>query len=716
MIWDKKAIPAELAGELAEKYGCDILTASILARRGLTGGEDIRYFLEDDPRHLRNPFELPGMDAAVERILDAREEGERVLVFGDRDVDGITSVAMLTGFLTALGMDLRWRLPMGDDAYGLSMEAVEEFAADQGTLIITVDCGISCLAEIDRAAELGVDVIVTDHHHPQEELPRACAIVNPKLKDSAYPFRDLAGCGVAYKLVSALRFALKSSLYNQSVCLLNTRPSNDSHIIEIARMVNLAVVERLTETVVPGMVGIGETRIPAFLEGQQILAWDAPLQKNTLNRIFGTGFEIYMLDMAPEIAREIPQAAGKSLLRLKEISRIARYSAMGELDIFASLFISFVQKKEALFTPDDSLDLQLAALGTLADIMPLRDENRIIVRRGLASLLEKPRPGLSDLLFKLGLAGRSFGTTELSWQLCTAINAAGRMGRPDKAVALLLAEESGERETLAAEIVAMNEERKKLGSDNWTVVEPLARQSMETYGGKFVLAAGETIYRGVTGIMANRLVGLFKVPALVVSFGAGIAIGSLRSLRSGGSTLRPLLEACADLFLDWGGHDCAAGFSMPRSNWEPFLERLRHIVENMEPGEESDGETLMVDAEFTAARTPRFLTTDLFAVVDRFGPYGEENSPLVFLARGLKIADISLMGKPEAKHVKLTLDTGKVKWPAVYWQAVDKVKKDFDRNDTVDLVFTLNRNWFNGSETPQLMVMDLKRSREIPGG
>ena len=339
--------------------------------------------------------------------------------------------------------------------------------------------------------------------------------------------------------------------------------------------------------------------------------------------------------------------------------------------------------------------------------MPLRDENRIIVRRGLTALMEKPRPGLSDLLFKLGLAGRRFGTTELSWQLCPAINASGRMGSPDKAVALLLAEDPKEREALAAAVIAMNEERKKLGSDNWTVVEPLALESVERYGGKLVLAAGEGIYRGVTGIMANRLVNRFKVPALVVSFAEETATGSLRSTR--GFSLRFLLEGCADLFLDWGGHDFAAGFSMARANLEPFLERLNTITRTMELGAETDEEAVRVDAEFTASRTPQFLTTELFELVDRFEPYGEENSPLTFLARGLKVTDINLMGKPEAKHVKLTLDTGKVKWPAVYWQAVDKVKRDFDKNDTVDLVFTLNRNWYNGTETPQLIVTDLKR-------
>ncbi|GHV79344.1 single-stranded-DNA-specific exonuclease RecJ [Spirochaetia bacterium] len=709
MIWDKKDIPPELVKELADKYGCDLLTASILVRRGLTTGETIRYFLEDDPRHFRNPFGLPGMDAAVERILGAKEEGEKVLVFGDRDVDGITSTAMLTGFLLKQGMDVKWRLPLGDEPYGLSQKAVEEFAAEGGTLIITVDCGISNMAEVDRAAELGVDVIVTDHHNPQDKLPQAYTIVNPKLKDSTYPFRDLAGCGVAYKLVSALRFALKSELYNQPVCFLNALPSNDSYIIEIAKMVNLAVIDRLTETVVPGMVGIGETRIPAFLEGQQILAWDAPLQKKTLVKIFGAGFEIYMLDMAPEIGRQIPQAAGKSLLRLKEISRIARYAdkPMGEMDIFINLFTSFVQKKEGHFTPEDNTDLQLAAVGTVADIMPLRDENRIIVRRGLASLVEKPRPGLSDLLFKLGLAGRRFGTTELSWQLCPAINAAGRMGRPDKAVALLLSDDPKEREALASEIITLNEARKKLGEEIWLLVEPLAQESQERYGGKLVLAAAGGIPRGVTGLMAGRLVSRFKTPALVVSFTEETATGSLRSTRGYG--LRFLLEACADLFLDWGGHDFAAGFSMVIANWEPFLERLLTITAAMELGEAASEETIFVDAEFSGPRTAQFLTTELFQLADRFEPYGEENRPLNFLARGLKVTDIILMGKPEAKHAKLTLDTGKVKWPAVYWQAADKVKRDFDKNDTVDLVFTLNRNWFNGSETPQLMVTDLKR-------
>ncbi|GHT94762.1 single-stranded-DNA-specific exonuclease RecJ [Spirochaetia bacterium] len=713
MNWNKKDIPQDLIKELAAKYGCDLLTASILARRGLITGEDILYFLEDDPRHLRNPFELPGMEDAVDRILAAREEGEKVLVFGDRDVDGITSTALVTGFLSKLGMDVTWRLPTGDDPYGLSKKAVEEFAADSGTLIITVDCGISNIEEVALANELNVDVIITDHHNPQDPLPEALTIVNPKLAESKYPFRDLAGCGVAYKLVSALRIAVKSEksdfeIYGHSVCLLNVAPVNDASIIEIVKMRNLVVTARLTETVVPGMVGITETRLPAFLEGQTIFVWDAPLQKKTLAKLFGPGIEFGMVDMAPEIGKDIPQTVGKSLLRLKEISKIAKYSdqALTELDVFVNLFTSFIQRRERHFTEDDTADMQLAALGTIADIMPLKDENRIIVRCGIASLMEKPQPGLQDILFKLGLAGRRIGTTEISWQLCPAINAAGRMGSPEKAAALLLGTDPKERDTLAAEIIAMNEERKKLGAEIWTVAEPLAAESLETYGGNLVVAAGAEIPRGVTGIMANRLVSRFKVPALVVSFGADVVVGSLRSVR--GYDLRGLLEQCADLFLDWGGHNFAAGFSMDKANWDTFLERLTIAARTIELGTGQDGETAVIDAELP----PEFLNPDsILKLIDKFEPYGEANNTLTFMARSLKVVDLSFMGKTDAKHVKLTLDAGKYKWPAIYWQAADKVKREFDIGDKVDLVFTINRNWFNGAETPQMIITDLKRTQ-----
>ncbi|MDE6350664.1 MAG: DHH family phosphoesterase, partial [Treponemataceae bacterium] len=164
--WNKKPVPRELTKELTETYGIDALTAAILIRRGVMAGEDIQYFLEDDKRFLHSPFAFTNMEDAVDRILQARDEGEKVLIFGDRDVDGVTGTTVLYECFTSLGIDTRWRLPGGNDAYGLNKAAVDEFAADYGTLIVTIDCGISNGEEIAYAASLGIDVIVLDHHNP----------------------------------------------------------------------------------------------------------------------------------------------------------------------------------------------------------------------------------------------------------------------------------------------------------------------------------------------------------------------------------------------------------------------------------------------------------------------------------------------------------------------------------------------------------------------
>ena len=710
MKWEKKEIDSGKVKEIAEKYGCDTLTASILERRGLSQGEAARYFLEDDTRYLRNPFGLPDMEDAVERILAAKEEGEKVLIFGDSDVDGITGTVLLTRYLQSLGMDTCWRIPAGDDPYGLSIKAVEEFAAADGTLIISVDCGISRNAEIKRANELSIDVIVTDHHEPQEELPEAFAIVNPKMKNSKYGFRDLSGCSVAYKLVCALRFALKNGLYNQPICLLNTRPVNDAWIIEIAKMRNLVTIDSLTETIVPGMVSIVNTRLPSFLEGQQILVWDAQLQKRTLNKLFGSGVEVGMLDMAPEIGKAIPQTAGKSLLHIKELSKIARYSEneLTELDVFVNLFNSFAHNMDKQSSAEEAADLQLAALGTIADIMPVADENRIIIRKGLEYLKAKPEPCLIDLLHKLELAGRRFNTKDISWRLCPVLNAGRRMGYPEKTAALFFEKNTAARNLLAEELIGMNEERKSLEDEVWTIAEPQAYRSLPVYDDKLVLVYGEDINRGVTGLMAQRLTKRFNVPALAVSVNSDTCTGSLRSAR--GYNICSLLEQCEDLFIDAGGHEFAGGFTMEKTNWELFLERLKTVIHTIEFSEEQDEDIIPVDAELPLS----YLTPDILKTTDFFEPYGKDNEPLTFLARKLTVKEINFVGRTESKHLKMALDAGKYKWPALYWQAAERVlNHEFTVDDKVDIVFNVSRDWYKEMETPQIIVTDLRKSDEI---
>ncbi|HOS29741.1 MAG TPA: DHH family phosphoesterase, partial [Treponemataceae bacterium] len=292
-VWNKKDVPKEVVKELHSRYGCDLLTASILARRGITKSPEVLFYLEDDLRYQHNPFLFSTMEDAVDRILDARDEGEKVLIFGDRDVDGITSTTVLYQCLSDMGIDVRYRLPSGNDQYGLSIAAVDDFAKDYGTLIITVDCGISNNSEIAHAADLGISVIIVDHHNPPEVLPSPAIIVNPKMEDSGYPFKDISGCAVVYKLASALRFA-QSDVYKQEICLLNVSPVNEAFLIECIKVQNMCEKDRLSETIMSGVVSIHQTRLIPFLQGQQIFVWNQNVQKKMLAQAFGEGVEFNM--------------------------------------------------------------------------------------------------------------------------------------------------------------------------------------------------------------------------------------------------------------------------------------------------------------------------------------------------------------------------------------------------------------------------------------
>lgn len=526
------------------------------------------------------------------------------------------------------------------------------------------------------------------------------------MKDSGYPFCDLAGCAVTWKFISALRFSLLE-IYKQHICLLNVRPANEAWIIEAVKIVNMVEVDRISETVVPGMVKIGDTRLLPFLQGQQILVWDAPVQTRQLEKIFGKGVEFNFMDIAPEISNEIPAVRGMCLLKLKDLSKIGKYQdkAVSELDGFLNIFITFVQRQNKFFGKRESEELQLVALGTLADLMPLKNENRILVRQGLTAINRSPRPGLSELLSRQGLTGKKISTTDLSWQISPAINATGRMGKPELAVKLLLSVDQAERNRLSEEVIKLNTDRKQMGSESWIIVEPLAKESLERMSGRLVVAASDKVHRGVTGIMANRLSSCFRVPAIVVCFrNDGTAVGSMRSAR--GLHLDALLAPCADLFLDHGGHTFAAGFSLQQERYPEFIKRLQRLAPDIVFPDTQEEEEIEIDAELPL----EYITPAILELTDRFEPYGEGNENLVFLARGIKLMTADMMGKTEKLHLKLTFDCGKFKWPAIFWQASDRFNRDFAVGDRVDAVFQVNRNTFNGAEIPQMIMKDIQRS------
>ena len=345
--WNKKSVKNSDIQPLCEKFNINQILASIFVRRGITSGQDILYYLEEDLRFQHPPFAFNSMEDAVERILQAKEEGEKVLIFGDDDVDGITSTAILYEGLVKLGLDVQWRLPLEDDPYGLSMQAVDDFAKQDGNLIITVDCGISNFEEIKHANELGMEVIVTDHHNPPEELPQAIIILDQKTQDSGYPFHDISGAALAYKLVSALRFA-QSDFYNAEICLFDISFDSENKVYQIdcLKIRNLVKVKELHEKIIPGKTSIYDLKLPYFLQGQLIYVWDKQETIKILAEIFGNGVEFNLYDLKEEITKIMPGLKNKSAKDLQKMSQIAKYieKENSVINSLYNLYVSYCKR------------------------------------------------------------------------------------------------------------------------------------------------------------------------------------------------------------------------------------------------------------------------------------------------------------------------------------------------------------------------------------
>jgi single-stranded-DNA-specific exonuclease len=705
MTWSKAPVDPEEVRRVAARYKCGNLAATILLRRSVAAPRDASYFLEDDLSLLNNPFLMDGMEAAVERIRRAVAASERVFVFGDRDVDGVSSVVLLSDALRASGLTVDCDMPEGDDEYGLTEKWVRRISESGASLVITVDCGISSRREIALAAELGLDCIVTDHHNAPEEIPECVAVLDPKIPGSGYPFRELSGCGVAWKLDWALAFS-RAPDYGRERCLLVTRPANDALAVDAVRMRNLRVVDTLSETLIPGMVRYRGSRLERFVGETPALVWDRDEVAASLGRVFDGPVDLALEELKGEVGAAFPALADKSLLRILEASRAARYGTRPprEIETLADLHAALGLERARSFLAPTVARLDLVALGTLSDLMTLRDENRLLVRAGMASLSGAPRSGLRELLASLDLLGKPLTTRDVAWRVTPVLNAAGRMGQPRAALDLFLSDGMQRAAERAEGLIELNRRRKALGDKVWDECRSDATASLEKTGGKILLVSGPRIHWGITGILAARLAGAFKAPAVVVAEQAERCIGSVRS--PVGFSLVGFLDRFADLLAGYGGHDFAAGFSLPAEHLEAFRGRFYEVAEDVEMRPASE-ETLTIDAEIPAA----LLVPSIAETVDRFEPYGEGNPPLTFLTRGLVVESIDLIGRSGgadgAPHGRLLLAAATHRWPAVYWNGAGRIREKLTLHQRVDVVYRVERNRYMGMDNLRLNILDI---------
>jgi single-stranded-DNA-specific exonuclease len=466
--------------------------------------------------------------------------------------------------------------------------------------------------------------------------------------------------------------------------------------LEALHLVNLAPLERIADSL--PAEGYERSRVARALAGQRVLVLRREEEAANLARVTADpGF--LLEDLQPLLNEVLPELAGKSLPRLRESWPPARLDGGSELDTLAGLYTRACWKKHGLA---ESLEgaLDLAALGTIADLMPLADENRLLVRRGLEVMNRLGRAGLRELLIRQNLHGRRLTAKDVSWQLTPVLNSAGRMGEPGKAARLFLSADAQEIRGLIEGVLELNARRKALGDRAWERCQSQAYQSFARSGQKLVYVADPSIPRGITGLLASRLSGFFKVPVLAVSAGPLKAVGSLRSPFS----MEGFLDRFADLLTNYGGHDCAAGFTMAGEELTRFEARLFLLAKDFQPPVQEEAR-LRIDAEVP----PAYLNPELIGVVERFEPFGEASPPVTLLTRGVRIESLEIVGRKEAAHVRLLLAADRYKWPAVYWNAAERAGKDFAPGDTVDVVYRLGRNYFQNTESLQLTVVDLKR-------
>ncbi len=707
MHWKLRPNTVEDVIKLQKKYKISEYEALILVSRGIKTPDDIKFYLENDVSFLNNPFLFHDMEIFCDRLYAAKESNENVRIFGDRDADGITATVLMYKELKDMGINVSYTVPMGDEEYGITKEKIDLAVKDGITLAITVDCGVSAFEEIDYAGKIGLDFLVTDHHLNEGNLPPAIAIIDPKIEYSGYPFSGLAGCAVVLQCIWALRF-FQTKFFNEHFLLLHSHTENNVCVIECAEVCNMMVYDRISEEVVPGVLSESKSKLIRFLDRTlPVLVLDAEDEKKELLRVFPNA-DISLSDIRSELEKNISSVKNKTLFDLRAISKFGLYSeTMSELDTLIGLFYAYIRITEPKLYRDFKSLTALSAIGTISDLMPLSGENRIIVNSGLKEINKTTAIGLSTFLKLINLT-EDITSRDISWEISPILNSSGRLGEPDIAIEMLLAEDELHAMEYASKLVQMNKHRKKLSDDIWERMLPSLKRSFESTGSKFVIVSNNYVVRGLTGILANRAVKFFKVPCVIIAqTDTGLAMGSIRSPENFNCYTFLSESIFSDLLDNFGGHAYAGGFSLKLENISEFIKRVTDYSDSLMLTEKES--ELLIDAFIP----PHKMREDIFNLISFFEPYGEDNPYLSFLIKGARIKTITaLSNKTNAgkNNLKILIEYGDSLWPCIFWNSGNRVGSDFDEGEIVDIVFNPTKKYYNSLLQFQLIVLDIKRS------
>ena len=552
-------LPPVPAGHPVCNCGFSPLLVQLMYNRGLTDPAQIESFITSDSKLSGDPLLLPDIHQGINRIYQGLLSGEKIAVYGDFDVDGITGTAVLVQGLQALGGNITPYIPHRiREGHGLNSDALDYLKNEGMSLVITVDCGVTGISQVKRAKRQGLDIVITDHHTPLGELPDAIAVVDPKRDDSKYPFNELAGVGVAFKFLEAL------------------------------------------------------------------------------------------------------------------------YNGMGK-------------EKEV----ENYLDL--VALGTVADMMPLLGENRYLVKQGLKVLNTNRRPGIREISALAGINADTIGSEEISWSLAPRLNAAGRLQHALTSYKLMVTESTEEALELSTVLEEQNAERQKMTGRSLAK----AKEQVLAKGISPILIASDPDYPpGIIGLVAGRLSEEFYRPAIVIKVGEKSSNGSCRSIPE--FNIINALNECHELMSDFGGHARAAGFTMPTKNLSKLEEKLNLMAEQQLAGLDLRPR-LDIDAEMNLSQ----LGGNTYQSLQSLAPFGMGNPIPTFVSRSVEVVDCQTMGN-NGGHLRLKLRQNNVNWEAVAFGLGECFK---DMHSHIDIVYNLRLEHWRGEERLRLNIQDIAPSK-----
>jgi len=720
--WVLKTTDEKLISEISHGLNISSTVAAVLVNRGIKSVRDAGMFMNLSFYDLCNPFLLPDMEKAVKRARLAVDNREKILIYGDRDLDGVSSVTVVYSTLKLLGLNrgdsnrndsnLFWYIP-STEGYGMHKSVIDKYAQEGVTLVITVDCGITNSGEITYAKSKGMDVIVTDHHEPPKTIPQdAVAAVDPKRKDSKYSFSDLSGCSVALKFAEGLLMSY-DKYYDTEMFVLDIETTGLHPVFDniseigILKIRNFVVEEKLQLLVGAGQTGIESAakELLSFIGAGAVITHNAEFNigfiRQLVKKYCGREFDNPVIDTLMLSREYFPfESYGLgSLTGTLGIEQVHSRRAVDDASLTLRVFerLERIRNNRLKFFIQDNLDI--ACIATISDMMPLVGENRIIVKQGIEALKKTRRIGLK-LLIEQFSKKEDLNTKSISFNIIPLLNACGRLGRAELAVELLIAQDVSEAEKILDKIVELNRERKELQSENIDKFVELLRKQCDKEKDRLFFVTSTGIEHGVTGIVASQIVRQFHRPTLLMIIEGKEAIGTGRSIP--GFNLFNAMEKCGDLLVKFGGHSQAVGFTVASDKIPEFRERITslaaaEITDSMlEP-------VIEIDAKLKLSEINMELVNEL----NELEPFGIENPYPVFLISNVKVDEHSQVGNGN-HHLRLKMSENGNSLYAIGWNLGDLSGTVLGGYKYIDAVAQLEINRWQNRENVQLQVLDLK--------